>query len=132
MKKYFIAFFILSVLFIAACSNTTQNTQKKDKIGPPPLPPTGETKVFNIEAKRWQYTPDTITVNEGDSVILKMHSIDVTHGFGLAGYNINKVINPGETVTVEFVADQKGTFNFVCTVPCGEGHSNMKGKVVVN
>ena len=67
-----------------------------------------------------------------ETVKIKVKSLDVTHGFGIAGYNINKVINLGETVEVDLVADQKGTFNFICTVPCGPGHSGMKGKLIVN
>jgi len=34
-------------------------------------------------------------------------------------------------VEFEFVADKVGEFNFFCNVYCGEGHSEMGGKLVV-
>lgn len=136
IKKIFIAFFILGILFIAACTQSktdqTDNQQTNNQQTPPPKPPTGEVKNFEITAKQWEFNPNTITVNEGDTVKIRVKSLDVTHGFGISGYNINKVVNPGDTVDVELIADQKGTFNFICTVPCGPGHSSMKGKLIVN
>ena len=37
----------------------------------------------------------------------------------------------GQAVTVEFVADQAGVFDFTCAEYCGTGHSGMKGRLVV-
>ena len=140
MKKILIVIFVLGVLFIAACNKQPVNSERLEQppsnlpTNPqvPPKPPTEVVKSFDITAKQWEFSPSTITVNEGDTVKIKVKSLDVTHGFGIAGYNINKVISPGQEVSIELKADQKGTFNFICTVPCGPGHSNMKGKLVVN
>jgi cytochrome c oxidase subunit 2 len=43
-----------------------------------------------------------------------------------------KPIEPGSSKTVTFVADKAGTFKFFCNVPCGEGHREMTGQLVVN
>ena len=93
--------------------------------------PESTIKEFDMIAKRWDFEPDTITVNEGDTVILHITSIDVTHGFGLSAFGINKDLREGETINIEFVADQKGTFTFRCTVSCGSGHSGMNGQLIV-
>ena len=37
----------------------------------------------------------------------------------------------GEAVTVEFVADRAGSFDFTCAEYCGTGHARMKGRLVV-
>jgi cytochrome c oxidase subunit 2 len=37
----------------------------------------------------------------------------------------------GEVVTVDFVADRAGMFDFTCAEYCGTGHAGMKGKLVV-
>ncbi|MFB6197307.1 MAG: cupredoxin domain-containing protein, partial [Halobacteriaceae archaeon] len=58
-------------------------------------------------------------------------SKDVTHGFGIPALEVNKRLPPGKTVTVEFTADQTGTFRFLCTVVCGRGHGSMTGKLIV-
>lgn len=93
--------------------------------------PTGEVKEFTMTAKKWDFSPSTITVNKGDTVKLYIKSIDVTHGFGLPDFGVNENLPPGERVNVEFVADKTGTFTFECTVYCGSGHSGMKGQLIV-
>ena len=90
-----------------------------------------ETKEFNIIAKQWDFSTSTITVNEGDNVILNIESIDVTHGFVLSGFGVSEQLVSGNTVKIEFVADKKGTFSFFCNVFCGSGHIGMKGTLVV-
>jgi len=45
---------------------------------------------------------------------------------------INEFLSPGNTVRIEFVANQKGTFVFACSVSCGVGHGGMRGKIIVN
>ena len=72
-----------------------------------------------------------IKVNEGDTVKLTITSIDVAHGFAITAFGVNSRLNPGQTTTVEFVADKKGTFTFFCSVKCGTGHPGMKGTLIV-
>ncbi len=90
-----------------------------------------EVKEFNMEAKQWEFIPSTITVKQGDKVILHITSTDVKHGFSLSEFGIKEELNPGETTTVEFIADKKGTFSFFCNVQCGAGHTGMKGNIVI-
>ena len=49
-----------------------------------PPEPVSEVKEITISAKRFEYQRNSITVNQGDTVRLKIKSIDATHGFGLA------------------------------------------------
>jgi len=88
-------------------------------------------KDFSMIAKKWQFDPSTINVKQGDKVRLKIKSIDVAHGFSLLDFNINENLEPGKEIIVEFIADKKGEFTFFCSVLCGQGHSRMKGKLVV-
>jgi cytochrome c oxidase subunit 2 len=87
---------------------------------------------FEITASRFQYEPARLEVSEGDAVRLTLHSTDTTHGFGIKELKVEAVIpKGGEPVTVEFVADQAGTFEFFCTEYCGAGHRSMRGTLVV-
>jgi cytochrome c oxidase subunit 2 len=88
-------------------------------------------KTFTISSKQFDFEPDTITVNKGDKVKIILKSTDVRHGFNLPDYNINKTVDPGKIVTIEFTADKAGTFEFFCSVPCGPGHKDMTGKLIV-
>lgn len=88
-------------------------------------------KEFEIKAKQWSFEPSVITINEGDIVKLSISSVDVTHGMRLAEFGVSEILKPGEVVNVEFLANKKGTFSFFCTVPCGSGHGNMRGTLIV-
>ncbi len=89
------------------------------------------TKEFTIIAREWEFEPETITVHEGDNVILHLTTEDVSHGYSISEFGVHSSFSPGETKTVEFVADKKGTFTTHCSVPCGSGHSSMKGTLIV-
>ena len=91
-----------------------------------------ETKVIKMTAQKYEFTPDTINVHQGDTVVLEITATDTQHGFGLAAFDIDQKLPKGETVRIEFVADKKGEFTFKCTSFCGWGHFGMNGKLIVS
>ncbi len=84
---------------------------------------------------RSHFTPEHVRVKQGDRVIWHLTSQerarDATHGFCIAGYDVNLSIEPGEATTVEFVADKPGVFNFYCTEFCSALHLEMVGYLMV-
>jgi cytochrome c oxidase subunit 2 len=91
-----------------------------------------DVKTIDVTASRFQFDPATITVALGDTVRLRLRSADRSHAFAIKAFRVKTLIpKGGETVTVEFVADQAGTFAFTCSEYCGTGHSGMKGTLVV-
>jgi cytochrome c oxidase subunit 2 len=94
---------------------------------------TASTKTFEISASKFEFTPNRIEVDEGDTVVVKLRSTDVEHGFAIKALKVKvKVPKGGEEVSVEFVAAKAGEFPFSCSEYCGNGHSRMKGRLVVN
>ena len=91
-----------------------------------------ETKVIKITAQKYEFSPETITVNLGDKVVLEVTATDTDHGFGLSAFNIDQKLPKGKTVTIEFVADKQGEFTIKCTSFCGWGHFGMSGKLIVS
>jgi nitrous-oxide reductase len=93
----------------------------------------------NVTAKvvlvRSTISPTAIEVNRGDLVKIAMTNIEQTtdelHGFGLLDYNINIVVDPGETKTVTFRADKPGVFPYYCTNFCSALHQEMQGYLIV-
>jgi nitrous-oxide reductase len=93
----------------------------------------------NVEVKmitvRSSFEPTLLEVNKGDKVTIYMTNIEQTtdelHGFGLLEYNINVVVDPGETKTIEFTADKVGVFPFYCTNFCSALHQEMQGYLLV-
>ena len=129
----------------AATNPATPPAEPKSSVPPKPLSqelPAGVTgadvnapnvsvKSFTLTAKNWEFVPSTITVNKGDTVKLTITATDVTHGFSLSDFNVKATLEPNQPKTVEFVADKAGTFSFRCSVFCGDGHSGMKGTLIV-
>jgi nitrous-oxide reductase len=87
--------------------------------------------VFNAKAKR----PDVIEVNEGDRVFVHLTNIDrdedITHGFAINRYNLDMEVQPGQTNTVEFVANKAGTYPLYCSNFCSALHQEMTGYLLV-
>jgi nitrous-oxide reductase len=79
--------------------------------------------------------PTVIEVNEGETVTVALTNIEQTtdelHGFGLLDYNINVVVDPGETKTVTFKATKAGVFPYYCTNFCSALHQEMQGYLIV-
>lgn len=86
---------------------------------------------IQMTAKKYEFKPDTITVKQGDHVKLVITAMDHDHGFKIDAFHVNEKLPKGQPVTVEFTADQAGTFPFQCSQFCGLGHGKMKGKLVV-
>ncbi|MBI3403009.1 MAG: Sec-dependent nitrous-oxide reductase [Acidobacteria bacterium] len=81
-------------------------------------------------------TPTAVTVNQGDTVTVAVTNIEQTtdelHGFGLLDYNMNVVVDPGETKTFTIKADKAGVFPYYCTNFCSALHQEMQGYLIVN
>jgi nitrous-oxide reductase len=88
-----------------------------------------------MTAIRSHFNPEYIRVREGDQVTIHITSIeqahDATHGLGIAKYNINLSLEPGESQTVSFVADAPGVFPYYCTEFCSALHLEMTGYLLV-
>jgi cytochrome c oxidase subunit 2 len=89
-------------------------------------------KVFDLTAQRFSYAPNRIEVQQGDHVIVHLHSTDVEHGFSIKELGVSTIIpEGGAVVSVDFVASKAGTFEFACSSYCGKGHPDMTGVLVV-
>lgn len=88
-------------------------------------------RVFHIQASQFAYSPAVLSVNPGDRVTIELASMDVVHGLSVDGYDIEITSDPGHTARLTFVASRPGSFRFRCTVPCGNMHPFMVGKLQV-
>ena len=88
-------------------------------------------KEIHITAKKFDFTPDTITLKKGEPVVLVFSSEDRKHGFNLRAFGIRADVNPGATARIPFTPNKTGKFTFSCDVFCGEGHEDMTGTIVV-
>lgn len=90
-----------------------------------------QVRVFNISATSFKYTPNVIRVKLGDKVRFNLTAVDKVHGFSLPDFGVSAALAVNQVKSVEFTANKKGTFTFFCNIPCGPGHLDMKGTLIV-
>ena len=95
-------------------------------------------KAVNITAQQFMFTPDTITVNVGDTVTITISvpaadKSTTGHGFIMDTWVEPGIMIPhGGSKTVTITPTAAGTYGFVCgNSNCGDGHSNMVGQMIV-
>ena len=106
-------------------------------------------QVIEMSGDKYAFAPADIHVKKGTRVQIKQHSVDKEHGIKIDMYaegakkdgppglrfegknDTGKVVK-GADGTLEFVAEQAGTYRFECSIFCGLGHGRMKGKITVD
>jgi len=105
-------------------------------------------QVIDVAARKYEFSPSPVRIKAGTKVQLKLKALDHDHGFKIAASAENAkvdappgliftapqeclLLKKGETATVEFVAQTRGTYEFKCCHTCGLGHRGMKGRIVV-
>lgn len=84
-----------------------------------------DVKEFKINAFKYNYDPNVITVKKGDRVKITINNADGLHGITIPDLSLN-----GDQ-GIEFIADKIGEFTWYCNNFCGEGHRQMQGKLIV-
>ncbi len=85
-----------------------------------------EPKTIEIVAKRFEYSPNKVTLKKGETVTLRVRSEDVTHGLFVRALKIDTDIPAGETKEFTITPQTVGAFTAICHHFCGSGHGNMK------
>jgi heme/copper-type cytochrome/quinol oxidase subunit 2 len=81
---------------------------------------------------RRTFRPATITLREGEEVVLRLTSADVTHGFSAPELGVGPVdVEPGHVVEVRLKGIRSGKFLYFCRVICGDRHFFMHGDIRV-
>jgi len=77
----------------------------------------GDVKEFIIEGQNFEFSDTVLSVARGDTVRIVFRSVQSFHDWRIEGFNTGtRRITAGQQATVEFVADQAGTFEFFCSV----------------
>lgn len=93
--------------------------------------PVGEIKEFTIDGSNFKFTPDSITVNKGDTVKINFKDDDGTHNLTIDNYDVNTgTLTAGKMAVVQFVANKAGTFEYYCAVD-GHREQGMVGTLIV-
>lgn len=125
-KKYILGALILivaaasifGVVKIFNSSPITGNTIKEDASNAPLKEFAIESFTEVIDGKYYpKFSPNKLTVNKGDLVKIKITNIKGTHDFKIDEFGIYTETPLNQEMTVEFVADKVGSFEYYCTKP---------------
>jgi cytochrome c oxidase subunit 2 len=109
-----------------ACLLAPMSVNAGKSAGPTPT-------IIEVTARKFEFEPSRIEVNEGDHVRLIVRSSDSVHGIGIKKFKVSKLVpRGGKAVTIDFVASSAGTFPILCSEFCGDGHEDMTGTLVVH
>jgi cytochrome c oxidase subunit 2 len=81
---------------------------------------------ISITAKRFEFTPNEITVKRGEPVTLRVSALDRDHGFYQKDLKIDLDLTPDHESVVTITPDTAGRYVAICDNFCGSGHGNMK------
>lgn len=89
------------------------------------------TKAFEISGVNYAFDITQIKVKQGDTVTINFKSTDGFHDFVIDEFDARtERVKTGNTTSITFVADKKGTFEYYCSVG-SHRVSGMVGKLVV-
>jgi cytochrome c oxidase subunit 2 len=88
-------------------------------------------RVIEVHARRFNYTPSTLTLKLNEPVVLELYADDREHGFDVPDLDLEADLTPGKPVRLPFTPTKAGRFEFHCDVFCGSGHEGMTGEIIV-
>jgi heme/copper-type cytochrome/quinol oxidase subunit 2 len=97
-----------------------------------PGSPSGSTsyRSFSISISGGAYTPNTVIVNQGDTVHISLTAVDGNYDFTQPNYGLSLAIAKGQSKVVQFDADTAGKFTFYCA-SCGGPTKGPTGYIEV-
>jgi len=88
-------------------------------------------KEFTVTGENFSFSPAAITVKKGDRVRITFKNSGGTHDWKLDEFGAaTRRLQSGQEETIEFVADQAGSFEYYCSVGFHRA-AGMKGTIMV-
>lgn len=99
-----------------------------------PTPPTAEeleaaANTLTIEASNWDFDQEEYVVEAGSTMTVALKNAQGLHGISISGLGIDL---QGANLSQEVTFGEAGEeYEVTCIVLCGEGHAEMRAKIVV-
>lgn len=124
MNKKILAVLLLSVIVILGACGANNDNNSNNNAGSNNA---GTNNDLDITATNFEFDQEEYTVQSGEEVNIDFTSEQGTHGLGIDDFDVNI---EGEG-TATFTPDEPGEYVIHCSVPCGEGHDDMKSTLIV-
>jgi cytochrome c oxidase subunit II len=84
-----------------------------------------------VLAQQYSFVPVCLVVPAETTVVFRVTSPDVVHGFLIAGTNVNSMVVPGYVAVIRTRFDRPGEHLMPCHEYCSVGHEGMWARVSV-
>lgn len=120
MKKILLATFTLLLVIVLTACGGSENANNNDS---------GDTidNTLDVQATEFTFDQEEYVVKSGQEVTVNLESTEGIHGFAIDEFGVD--IQDSGTAT--FTPEEPGEYEIYCSVPCGEGHEDMKATLIV-
>ena len=92
-----------------------------------------DTRVIEITAERFTFTPSEIRVKAGTRLEIRLESDDTAHGFHIVGTDVDiELPKRGRGAATVTFQPKPGRYTFECSRVCGAGHEFMRGVIIAS
>lgn len=91
-----------------------------------------QARVIEMTVQNFAFVPSTINVKKGEKLTIRVRGDSGIHSFGSPDLGLNVRVEEGQTVDIVIPTDTVGSFSFLCMIPCGPGHRDMVGTIIVS
>ncbi|WP_019534494.1 cupredoxin domain-containing protein [Paenibacillus ginsengihumi] len=88
----------------------------------------GAAQEVKIVATNFKFDQAEYKVKAGQPVTISLENKEGLHAVQISGVKV-KLDNNSKTAT--FTPEKPGSYDIICSLPCGPGHLDMKSKLVV-
>ncbi|KPV56875.1 cytochrome C oxidase subunit II [Paenibacillus sp. A3] len=123
MKKWIVSVAAVGMIFaLSACGAKETPKASEPASGNPAA------QQVKLVATNFQFDQKEYKVKKGEDVTFSLENKQGMHAVQISGVNVG-LDNNNKTKTVKI--DKAGTYDIVCSLPCGQGHATMKSTLIV-
>ncbi|MFD0678525.1 MULTISPECIES: cupredoxin domain-containing protein [unclassified Paenibacillus] len=129
MKKLIVLAMAVCLVFaISACGKKEEAKAPTAPAGAAGGASSAASQDLKLVASNFKFDQAEYKVKKGQDIKVTLENKEGMHGVEIKGLSVKL---DGNTKTATFKADKEGTYDIICSVPCGQGHMTMKSKLIV-
>ncbi|MEK8127035.1 cupredoxin domain-containing protein [Paenibacillus filicis] len=129
MKKWIVSISAIALIAVmTACGAKQEPAATPAPAGTQNAAAGGAGQQVKLVATNYQFDQKEYKVKKGEDVTFTLENKAGLHGVAINGLNVEL---RGDKLSATVKPDKAGTYDIICSVPCGSGHISMKSKLVV-
>lgn len=131
MKKWMISIVAVGLIFaLSACGTKPQASQPaaNENTAGGAAGSSASSQEVKLIANNFAFDQKEYKVKKGQEVTFTLENKEGLHGIAINGLKVN-LDNNKKSATV--IVDKEGSYDIICSIPCGSGHMAMRAKLIV-